>query len=188
MKEIKYYCDKCNNEIPIDKAERIVIKIGDGNETVIKDYDVCPACNAAYNRMRLDFFESKPVIKETKTSADESKAVKRTYKKATPKERADILKMYEDGITLEEIAKKYNRTTHGVKLIIVKSGRTDAMVVKENENCKQLDPKKKYDVGGVIALRKAKWSVAKIADEKGYTKEEVMQILQSYSEGANDNK
>lgn len=153
MKVVSYICDKCGKEIK-DSKERFKCKLFDAetfdNQLIDDEKDFCPSCakeivefvDNIQTAPKKSFEE--PVLEEIPKPEKLNSAID-TNKK--------IHELIKEGWSDEEIMKAKGCS----KISICNSRRK---LIKEEQT-----QQKKIDVGKVIALKNAGWSIAAIADE-----------------------
>lgn len=207
MRTISYKCDRCKKPMTSRGATKINLSVQKGADTPEKkSYDFCTSC---FLKVKCSFMGSLIPDEESdvngpdpvsiKEGQDASGLITGPIKEA---DRREILRLYvEEGMDPDMIAKKMNRLPRGIKRAINTAEKTGeladlrAKAKTESEGALlseimgdgyQAAPKteiingKKYDVGSIMALKKAGWKISDIAAEKHYDETVVALLLEKY--------
>ena len=102
-----------------------------------------------------------------------------------------MVRLFNEGKTVEEIAERLKRSTRGINISLNKhkaklKSPEEIMEIIRNKNkesktnqvtTSSINPTKKYDKSGMLALANGGWSPRRIAEEHNCTVEEVTEIL-----------
>lgn len=210
MRTISYKCDRCKKPMTSRGATKINLSVQKGADTPEKkSYDFCTSCflkvKCSFMGLLIPDEESEesdvngPDPVSIKEGQDASGLITGPIKEA---DRREILRLYvEEGMDPDMIAKKMNRLPRGIKRAINTAEKTGeladlrAKAKTESEGALlseimgdgyQAAPKteiiggKKYDVGSIMALKKAGWKISDIAAEKHYDETVVALLLEKY--------
>lgn len=208
MRTISYKCDRCKKPMAPRGATKINLSIQKGVDVPEKkSYDFCTAC---FLKVKCAFLGSLIPDEENNVTGSDSVSIKEGQNVSglitgpiKEADRREILRLYvEEGMDPDMIAKKMNRLPRGIKRAINTAEKTGELAEllskakKDNENAilseimgdgYQAAPKtevingKKYDVGSILALKKAGWKISDIAAEKHYDETAVALLLEKYS-------
>ena len=106
----------------------------------------------------------------------EAPAKRRGRKPAVELNKAEVLKMYEDGMRITEIAKKLRCADPRVRQIVAEK-YADASGRLPRRGIQEMIPAD-IDTGKISALYTAGWSIPKIADEMGMEPIDISKVLE----------
>lgn len=195
---IKIQCNRCGKEIdpkqkvgfiqicsvsPFDFAER------EHNESISERAHYCDDCVAEI----WNFMQSKAEVSKTETVEIKIEEPTETVPllrekdfKSEPhskRRRIDyerIMSLKESGMANKDIAKEMCMTSQEIAVAVYtyKKRQEQAGEEKQEEPQKQeKEPEKKIDVGKIMALHNAKWSIAKIAEEMNLSSTEIYDVI-----------